>query len=172
MSTQAVHAALDIARRIQASVPRLPKPPQEGIRPETDQVIAASLVTNTRGYIERVVDQINGCYERGWFDACAVMARRLIETLIIEAFEHYRVADNAKNNSGDFLQLRDLVDKALAEKAWNLGRGTKRALPRLRELGNQSAHNRRFIAHRADIDKAIPDLRIAVQELLFLAGLK
>jgi hypothetical protein len=166
---KAVHA---LARAIQEEIPRLPRPPQEGSRPETDQVIAMSLVRGTRGYIEKIVDQINGSYERGWFDACAVMARRLMETLIIEAFEKHGIADSIKNANGDFLQLRDLVDEALGEPSWNLGRNTKRALPRLRDAGNQSAHSRRFIAHRGDIDKLVPDLRVAVQELIFLARLK
>ena len=55
-------------------------PPDDGAKPKTEMVLARSLVSNTRGYIERVVAQINGTYENGWDDGCAVMIRRLLET--------------------------------------------------------------------------------------------
>ena len=42
-------------------------------------VIPLSVVRGTRGYIERVANQINGTYENGWYDACAVMIRRVLE---------------------------------------------------------------------------------------------
>jgi hypothetical protein len=62
-----------------------------------------------------VANHINGAYENGWYDACAVMLRRLVETLIIETFEHHNIAHKIQNASGDFLFLRDLIDKTLAE---------------------------------------------------------
>lgn len=148
------------------------KPPSGGAASANEMVLPFSLVKNTRGYLERVVHQINGSYENGWYDACAVMIRRLTETLIIEAFEHHKIDHKIKNSDGDFLYLRELINKALAEKAWNLGRNAKQALPRLKDVGDQSAHNRRFLCQRQDIDKIIPDLRIVTQELIFIAGLK
>lgn len=163
---------LAIARAIQADVPRRGHPPDEGLLPESEQVLPHSVVKGTRGYIEKLVIQINGAYERGWFDACAVMIRRLLETLIIETFEHHKQAATVQNSSGDFLYLKDLITKTLAEPGWNLGRNTKSALPRLKDIGDKSAHSRRFIAHRADIESVIPDLRVVVQELVYLAGLK
>lgn len=147
-------------------------PPEEGLLATTQPVIMLSLVRGTRGYIERIANQINGAYENGWYDACAVMLRRLIETLIIETFEHHKIADNIKNSSGDFLYLRDLIDKTLSEKTWNLGRTTKQALPKLKDIGDKSAHNRRFLAQRGDIQPLLVDIRTVVQELLFLSGLK
>lgn len=160
------------ARAIQSEVPRRGQPPEEGLPSESQQVLAESLVRGTRGYIERIVVQINGTYERGWFDACAVMVRRLLETLIIEVFEKHSIAHKIKNAAGDFLFLRDMISATLAEPAWNLGRNTKVALPRLKDVGDKSAHSRRYIAHRSDIEPLIPDLRVAVQELLYLSGLK
>jgi hypothetical protein len=119
-----------------------------------------------------VANQINGTYEKGWYDACAVMLRRLIEMLIIEAFEHHGISTKIKNSSGDFLYLRDLIDKTLAERAWNLSRNTKQSLPRLKDIGDKSAHSRRYIAQRGDLQPLLSDVRAVVQELLFIAGLK
>jgi hypothetical protein len=147
-------------------------PPEEGLLSTTQQVIIMSLVRGTRGYIERVANQINGAYENGWYDACAVMLRRLIETLIIEAFEHHHISRKIQNVNGDFLYLRDLIDKTLAESSWNLGRNVKQALPKLKDIGDKSAHSRRYVAQRGDIQPLLGNIRTVVQELLYIAGLK
>ena len=100
------------------------------------------------------------------------MIRRLVETLIIESFEHYGIANKIKNSNGDFFYLRDLINITLAETSWNLGRNTKKALPKLKDIGDKSAHSRRFNAHRRDVNKIIAELRVVTQELIYLAGLK
>lgn len=165
--------ALSIAKGIQADAPIRYVPPSAGTRPLSQPVLPHALVANTRGYIERVVFQINGCYEKGWFDGCAVMMRRLLETLIIECFESHGIANKIKNSTtGDFFYLSDMIRHALQEPAWNLGRNTRRALPNLKSIGDQSAHSRRYNAHREDIDKLIADFRMVCQELLYLAMLK
>jgi hypothetical protein len=146
-------------------------PPEEGLASTTQPVIMMSLVRRTRGYIERIANQINGAYEKGWYDACAVLLRRLIETLIIEAFENHGIAKKIQNDNGDFLYLRDLIDKTLAEPSWNLGRNVKQALPKLKDVGDKSAHSRRYIAQRGDIQPLLTDIRTVVQELLFIASL-
>lgn len=172
MSNDLATYALSLAKDIQKDVPKRGKPPDEGLLPQSEQIIPFSIVRGTRGYIEKIVNQINGCYENGWFDGCAVMIRRLVETLIIEAFEHHGIANTIKNYSGDFFYLGDLISKTIGESSWNLGRNTKAALPRLKSIGDLSAHSRRYVAHRNDIDKVVDDLRVIVQELVFLAELK
>lgn len=147
-------------------------PPEEGCPAAEQAVISFVLVRNTRGYIERVVHQMNGCYQSGWYDGCAVMIRRFLEVLIIELFEAHDLADKIKNPRGDFFFLADLISRTIAEPAWNLTRNTKTALPRLKDIGDKSAHSRRFNAIRSDIDKILPDLRVTAQELLYLANLK
>lgn len=170
--TELAKAALGVAKRMQNEVPKRGTPPDEGIASESQQVIPFSVIRGTRGYLEKVVNQINGSYEQGWFDACAVMIRRLVETLIIEAFEHHGIAHKIQDPNGDFLPLKDLVSITLHETAWNLTRNTKQGLPRLKLVGDLSAHSRRYTAHRQDIDRIIDDLRVVVQELVYLAGLK
>jgi len=167
-----IHAALHEVRQLRDIVRVTNPPPEEGAKSADEQVIYFSLVRNTRGYVERVVHQINGSYSGGWYDACAVMIRRLIETLIVEVFEKYSIATKIQGKNGDFLYLRDLIALMLSESSWNLSRNTKSALPRLKDVGDLSAHSRRFNAQRQDIDKLIPDLRVVVQELVTLAKLK
>lgn len=100
-----------------------------------------------------MVNQINGTYANAWYDACAVMIRRLIETLIIEVFEQHGIANKIKTPTGDFFYLSELIPRTLSEGKWNLGRNAKKALPRLKSVGDRSAHNRRFNATHDDIDK-------------------
>ena len=147
-------------------------PPEGGLHAIGQPVIPFELVRSTRGYLEKIVHQINGSYSNGWYDACAVMIRRLIETLIIETFEKHKIADSIKGPSGDFLYLSDLITKALNEKTWNLSRNSRQSLPKLKDIGDKSAHSRRYNALRNDIDKTIPDLRVAVQEFVYLSGFR
>lgn len=147
-------------------------PPEAGLGGVGCPVIPFSLVRGTRGYIERITNQINGTYSSGWYDACAVMIRRLLETLIIEAFENHNIAASIKGPSDDFFFLGDLITAALGEPSWNLSRNTKRALPRLKDIGDKSAHSRRFSAVRSDIDNVLADLRGVVQEFVYLSGMK
>jgi hypothetical protein len=100
------------------------------------------------------------------------MIRRLIETLIIESFENNNIAAAIKNSTGDFLYLSDLISKTLSEPSWNLSRNARQALPKLKDIGDKSAHSRRFNAVRNDIDKINQEIRVVVQELIYLAGLK
>ena len=150
----------------------LQTPPDEGGVSYSQNIIYISLVKNTRPYIERLAHQINGTYASGYYDACSVMIRRLLETLIVELFEAKEIAAKIKNNGDDFCYLGDLIKLTLSEPSWNLTRNTKNALGKLKEVGDKSAHSRRFIAQRLDIDNIQSGLRTAVQELIILAEIK
>ena len=70
--------ALALAKKLKESIPKRFVPPADGTRPANEFIVPFAMVRGTRGYIEKVVNQINGCYEKGWFDGCAVMMRRLV----------------------------------------------------------------------------------------------
>lgn len=135
-------------------------------------VIDRYLLTNTRGYIEKVGSQINITYESGCYDACAVMVRRLVETLIIEMFESRSIAYKIKNPNGEFYYLKDLIIFCTAESVWNLSRNSRRSLDKLKDVGDKSAHNRYFNAQRRDIDNIKSDLRGSSQEALYISRIK
>ncbi|MDM0074429.1 hypothetical protein QTH90_08555 [Variovorax sp. J2P1-59] len=162
---------LGLAAELQRLVHEEIKPPSATAPSYEEPVIYMALVKGTRGYIERVAHQINGCYQSGWYDASSVMIRRLIETLIIECYETYKIENSIKDKDGNYLFLKDLIDKALTEQAWTIGRSARLVLPKLKEVGDKAAHNRRYNAFRQDIDKISPALRDVVQELLSIARL-
>ena len=86
----------------------------------SDALFPLSLLAKTRrGYLMAIGRQMNGCFESGCYDACAVMMRRLLETVIIEAYEGKHIDNKIKTSKGEFLQLTDLISAALSETTWN-----------------------------------------------------
>lgn len=174
---------IDVGRRSEAvkalklQVHSVIKPCLEAIKvnpvPETEQVLPHAVVEGAGTYYETLIWQANGCYEKGWYDACLVMVRRFVESLIIEVYEVHRKAAEIKDGQGEFLLLHALVGKVVNEtQAWNLGRESKRALPTIQRDGNRSAHTRRYITRKEDVDKLIPGLRAVADDLIHLARLK
>lgn len=139
---------------------------------EDDGLFPLSILTQAnRGYLVTVGRQMNGSYTAGWYDAAAVMMRRLIEISIIEAFEGKEISSKIKGTNGNYVQLIDLVGHAMAQTAWVLSRNAKKALPTLRDVGHMSAHGRYFTAKKEDLEILRAGCRIVVEEFLHHAGL-
>ena len=169
-SPDAAKAGVAFLKGLARGALELRPPPEKGKPSRSEQVLPLSVVRDTRQYLLTTAHQINGSYENGWYDACAVMMRKLLETLIIEVFEHRGSAAVIKTPRGDFESLEALIGKVIGNPGWNLGRTTKRALQEVKELGDNAAHGRRFSAHRGDIDRLRVGFRAAVQELVQLCG--
>jgi hypothetical protein len=145
---------------------------QDAHHQASDELFPREIVAGTRGYIESVAEQACGSYDLKWYDATAVMARRLLETLIIETYEAHRLDSKIKKADGTFHHLSGLIGILASETQFNVGRNTKTALPRLKDLGDQSAHNRRYLAKKKDLDDIRRDFRVALEELVHLSKLK
>jgi len=100
------------------------------------------------------------------------MIRRLIETLLIETFEKHGAASEIRTTGGDYMYLRDLINATLQTGSWSPSRNLKSSLPKLKDVGDKSAHNRYFVAKRGDIQPLVNEIRTVVQELLYQSGLK
>ncbi|MBU0508028.1 DUF4145 domain-containing protein [bacterium] len=126
-----------------------------------------SLLAETkRGYVITIGRQMNGCFAAGWYDACAVMMRRLLECAIIESFEQLKLSATIRDTNGNYLQLSDLVNAALNERQLTLSRNAKKHLPELRDVGHLSAHGRHFTAQKDDIERVRLGCRIVIEEFL------
>lgn len=174
MPADSAKAAARLAKDIQASIDEVLLPPQEVVPPGQQPILLTALITNTRGYIEKIGHQINATYLATCYDACAVMIRRLIEVLIIEAFEHHKLRAKILDANGNYLHLADLIAAALNEKSWQLEQTTKKALGRksFKTMGDRSAHSRKYNAKRPYIDEIVDELRVVVEDLLYLGGLR
>ena len=167
-----VKSLFNVAKSVQDAADTNLLPPVDIIPTDKHIVLSQSLFKSTRGYLEKIVYQINTSYENTCYDACSVMIRRLIEILIIESYEHNQIEHKIKNSSGDFFLLHDLINIFLSESTWNPSRNTRRAMRYVKNLGDLSAHSRRYNANRNDLDKVINDLRVAAEELLYISGLR
>lgn len=134
-------------------------------------VLPFEIFQGTRIYLEKIVKQINGSYDYGFYDASAVQIRRLMESLIIEVFIHKQIADEIKLN-GSFLMLEKLISKITNHTQIHLGRNTPKAMENIKRLGDTAAHDRTYITQQQDINDMKPEIRRTIQELLDLAGIK
>lgn len=144
----------------------------ESVPQEEEGLFPLSILSQAkRGYLVTIGRQMNGCYTTGWYDAATVMMRRLVEIVIIEAFEANGLATKIKDPNGNYKPLSDLVGSALAESTWNLSRNTKKYLPALREIGHMSAHGRYFCARKEDLSSFKQHCRVVIEEFLCHAKL-
>lgn len=128
------------------------------------------ILNETREYIVRIGLQVQGCYQGGYYDACAVMIRRLLETLIIECFEEHGIGGAVKATDGEYYFLRDLISEFVIRTEWAVSRNSRAALLQLKAIGDLSAHSRRFTARKEDINRVSNDLRVSLEELVHIAG--
>lgn len=77
-------------------------------------VIPDSFVQGTRPHLEQLVRQINGAYNSTFWDASAVLIRRLLESLIIEVFIHKKLVHEIRVNN-TFLMLDKLIATLLQQ---------------------------------------------------------
>lgn len=137
----------------------------------SDSVLPSEIFSGSRGYIEKVVAQLNASYDAGLYDCCAVMCRRLAETLLIEAYEAIGKAATLKDNQDHFLMFSGLLAIIEKDNEIGLSRSAIKGLKDFKALGDLSAHNRRFNARQDDVDRVRDGLRIASEELLKIAHL-
>jgi hypothetical protein len=136
-----------------------------------DSVIPSDWVTGTRVYLERLVHQINGSYEYGFYDACATMCRRLMESLIIEIYVHNRRHHEIQND-GVFFGLERLIAHVRADKHLTLGRNTPNTMTEVKQLGDTASHDRVYITSKQDIDDLLARYRRMQQDLLAACGVR
>src|SRR3989338_3077007 len=96
-------------------------------------VLPDSFVQGTKPHLENLVRQINGCYNAGFYDASAVLIRRLVESLIIEVFIHNKLTHEIRVNNS-FLMLDKLITKISNLAQINLGRNTPSTLEDIKTL--------------------------------------
>ncbi len=165
--TESLRDALRVAGRIQADVDEFSKPPLQGKEPRTNEVLEPAWFQQKKYERQiRVVKQINGTYENGWYDACAAMLRRIVETLLIDAYKAKEIEQRIKNKEGEFLRLGEIIKKACEEEKLDFSSDNKRILRDIAKLGNTAAHNRRTFLRREYLERRLLDIQLLVQHLI------
>lgn len=147
-----------------------PTPQRATARSVSAGFLLPEVLSGAPPYITRIVPQINGCWERQWFEACAVMIRRLLETLILHLYDQRGwIAELKDPKSQEFAGLKRMVDKLTGDGRIGLDRRAADDLKRLKELGDISAHDFRVQVKRGDLESIRDPLRFSSERLLFKA---
>lgn len=133
-------------------------------------LLPESQTTGSRRYLEKIALQLNGCYEQGFYDGCAVMQRRLIESLLIEVFEKKGHSDVIRFQR-EYVGLGEIVGIANSGKFVKLARGSNKALERIKAVGDTASHDRAYLTSKLDIDDVAHDFRRLISELMGQAGI-
>lgn len=135
-------------------------------QPISKDLIDLDLFSCAPYYINATVKEMIHCYDNGFYNATLVLMRKLMETLIIECFERYCIDGQIKDANGVFFYLSELIPEYLNSKKWNPSRNINGSLKTIKKYGDLSAHNRRFLARKSDIDSFKFELRQATQEIM------
>lgn len=139
--------------------------------PATSSVIPLDFVSGTRTYLERLVTQINGSYDSGFYDASAVILRRLTESLLVEVYVSQNRQAEIKQG-GSFKSFGDLIVHVTTDTSVHKSRSFIKWLNLVKDLGDTAAHHRTYITPKQDIDDNKTNIRKVIHELLILAGIK
>jgi hypothetical protein len=132
-------------------------------------VIPLDWISGTRPYLEQMVYQINATYEYGIFDACAVLCRRLMESLIIEIYIHQKRHSDIQHD-GVFFTLDRLIAHVGKDQNIQLSRNIAKTMREVKQLGDTAAHDRTYITPQIDIDDLKARYRRLIKELLLISG--
>lgn len=155
-------------RKFEAEFPQLNEENEHVV--SVDTILPTILYSGTRGYIESLAKQINASYEHNIFDGCAVLMRRLLEVMLIHAYQNLTIENAIKDANGEFKQLNSIIAHAITCTPLGLSRNTRDCLDTFRKLGNFSAHRIEYNAKKKDIRDVVLEFRVAIEELLYKAG--
>jgi hypothetical protein len=128
-------------------------------------------VAGTGAHLEQLVREINGSNQFGFYDACAVLSRRLLESLIIEVYIHLGRAQEIRDENG-FFMLDRLINFIIADRNIILSRNSPKTMREMKQLGDTAAHDRVYITSELDLSEIRLPYRRLIREFLTLAGLR
>lgn len=137
----------------------------------TDAFVSSDLVHDTRRYLEKIVNQINGNFECGYFDGCAVLCRRLMESLLIEVYILQGRQSEIKKGA-EFFQLGELIAYALSDTRLSLSRSAPSTMRKIKEIGDTAAHDRAYLTTRENLQDLQFRYGKLISELLTLSGIR
>lgn len=133
-----------------------------------ESYLSPAIFEKMPGYVTRIIPQINGCWEREYPEACAVMVRRLVETLIIELYYQRKWLDELKDaETKEFVTLRGMVDKICGDSRFGLDRRIQEGLKKMKQIGDIAAHDYRIQIRKSYLKEIRDDVRFTTERLVF-----
>jgi len=135
-------------------------------------IIPAELFENTRPYLEAMVVQINETYQGGFYDACAVMCRRLLKCLLLLAFESAAKAEVIRDAGGEYRAFANIIGLACSNRHIKLPRGARGVMGKIDHVGELAAHQPTYTTRQKDIDEQRLAFQRVISELVHLAEIR
>jgi hypothetical protein len=137
----------------------------------SSEIVDETKFCGERGYLDKLIFQINHSYAHNCYDACAVLMRRLFEVLLVLSYQESGIDDEIKDSTGSgYIMLDGIVKNAKNNTVLKLSR-VKNEFDTFRSVGNFSAHSITYTAGKKDIDDIKLSFRVMLEELFCKAGL-
>jgi hypothetical protein len=133
--------------------------------------IQPEILDRMPAYITRLVPQVNGAYECEWYEAAAMVLRRIMETLIIELYTRRGWTQDVQDpDTNEFLMLKPLINKLNGDARLRMQRRTIEGLEMVKLLGDAAAHDFRIRIRKPDLDRIQSAVRLTCERLVFTIG--
>lgn len=136
-------------------------------------ILPTVLFDSLSANLQSLCKQINASYEHNLFDCTTVMMRRLLEGLLVLAYQKLDIESEITDKSGaGHITLHKIIKNAEQNVTLALSGNTKKDLSIFKDLGNYSAHKIWYNCTQQDISPHMLKYRVIIEELLYKAGLK
>ena len=139
---------------------------------EKGTILPTELFKNVSQNIQTVCKQINSSYENKLYDCTAVMMRRLLEGLLVLAYQKLGIESEITEKSGWHFTLDKIIKNATQNSTIALSANSKRDMALFKDIGNYSAHKIWYNSTKQDIEPHILKYRVIIEELMYKAGVK
>lgn len=140
---------------------------------QSGTVIPDTITDHLPKYIQSLIMQVNASYENHLFDCCAVIMRRLLEVLLVLAYQKQDIEADIMDKNGDRHKTLDKIIKdAEQSPKLALSKTTRKGMAIFKDLGNYSAHRIWYNCTQQDIKPHLLEYRAIIEELIYKAGLK
>ena len=136
----------------------------------SDDLLPDEVIEGSQKYLKDLGHQVNGTYGAGFYDACAVLCRRMIESLLVSCFEYAGELASVEKPDGTLEMLDSLIRKAKSGQHFRLPRGTAKSIDKIKEVGDTAAHDRYHLTTKQDIDEFRVSFRKVISHLMALSG--
>lgn len=100
------------------------------------------------------------------------MMRRLLEGLLVLAYQHHGIESEITENDGCYYTLDKIIKNTITNSTLSLSANTKQDVSLFNDIGNFSAHKIWYNATKQDIEPHILKYRIIIEELMYKSGVK
>lgn len=129
-----------------------------------EELFSLELLNDANSYYVKLLKSINSCYKYELYDACYVLIRKLISSLLIDIIEKNGHIEEIYDND-KVKDLKEIISVFLNKSYWKYSKGINDTLNNIRLYGNNSVHNKYFIANKNDIDRDYHNYRFLIEEL-------